>query len=280
MRGKTVLITGGNSGIGKATAIQLAQMGASVCITSRNEKKAQKAIVEIMKKSGSQNISYLIGDLSSFESIHNMADQFLSEHRRLDVLVNNAGIFLGDLKHTKEGYEMQFGVNHLGHFLLTKLVLPLLKKTHYPRVVNVSSIAYMHGEIDFDNLKGEKEDYSAIKAYARSKLANVLFTREFAKRHPEVSANCLHPGVVRTPLANKGSKWYISLFWTMYKPFMFTPEKGAKTSVYLATSERLNGITGQFFDEKQCRRNLVSRGRDTTVSARLWEYSERAVSSY
>ena len=280
MRGKTILITGGNSGIGKATAIQLAQMGASVCITSRNEQKAEKAVAEIIKKSGNQDISYLIGDLSSFSSIHNLADQFLSKNRQLDVLVNNAGLFLGELKHTKEGYEMQFGVNHLGHFLLSKLVLPALEKAQYPRLVNVSSIAYMHGEIDFDNLRGEKGDYSPIKAYARSKLANVLFTREFAKRHPEVSANCLHPGVVRTPLANKDTKWYISLFWTMYKPFMCTPEKGAKTSVYLATSERLNGVTGQFFDEKQCRRNLVSRGRDTNVSARLWAYSEEAVNAY
>ena len=280
MQDKIVLITGGNAGIGKATAIQLARQGAQVCITSRSAEKGKKAVEEIKQKSNSEGIDFFVGDLSSFKSVRNLVKQFRDKYAALDVLINNAGIFTGTLQHTEEGFEMQFGVNHLGHFLLTKLLIPSLQQANAPRIVNVSSVAYMHGKIDFDNLRGEKEDYSAIKAYARSKLANVLFTREFSRRFKGITANSLHPGVVRTYLANKDSKWYVSLFWTLYKPFMCTPEKGASTSVYLATAERLEGVTGQFFDEKQCRRNLVSRGRDQAMATRLWEYSEAAVAAY
>lgn len=277
MQGKSILITGGNSGIGKATAIALAKQGAQICIGCRDPKKGEAAVAQIKDKSGSEKISYTEIDLSSFDSIRNMAKSFNSANSKLDILINNAGVFVGDLAHTVEGYEMQFGVNHLGHFLLTSLLLPSLQNAPVARIVNVSSIAYMHGSIDFDNLRGEKGDYSSIKAYAQSKLANVLFTRSLAKKYATISSNCLHPGVVRTPLANKNSKWYVSFLWSLYKPFMCTPEKGARTSVYLASSERLEGVTGQFFDEKRCRRNLTAKGTDEQLAEKLWNYSEQAI---
>ncbi len=279
MKDKVVLITGGNDGIGKATACELAEQGASVIIAGRNETKAEKAVALIKEKSNNDQVYFLPCDLSSFASIRRAAEVFNRQFPRLDILINNAGVFSGELEFTKEGYELQFGVNHLGHFLLTHLLLDQLKEAPSARIINVSSVAYLHGKIDFDNLKGEKgpKAFRGLKAYAQSKLANVLFTREFSRRFSGITANALHPGVVRTGFGAKTSKWSMRLLWLLWQPFMRSPEKGAATSVYLATADRLEGVTGQFFDERGCCRRPARCGKNDMMAKQLWRYSEEAI---
>ncbi len=279
MEDKVVLITGGNDGIGKATACELAERGAKVILACRNEVKAEKAVSYIQHKSQNDQVYYLPCDLSSFESVQQAAAVFKRQFDRLDVLINNAGVFTTDLQFTDEGYELQFGVNHLGHFLLTQLLVDSLREAASPRVVNVSSVAYLHGKIDFDNLRGEKGNsaFKALKAYAQSKLANVLFTREFSRRFSGITANALHPGVVRTSFGAKTSKWTVRLLWLLWQPFMCPPEKGASTSVYLATADRLEGVTGQFFDQNGCCRRPARAAKNDMLAKKLWRYSQEAI---
>ena len=278
---KTALITGGNDGIGKATATELARRGMRVIIACRNEEKARQAIRDIQQEGGERQAAFLPCDLASFGSIRETARLYQSQFGPLDVLINNAGIFTSQLEYTKEGFELQFGVNHLGHFLLTHLLMDSMKQAGAPRVVNVSSIAYLRGQIDFGNLRGEKGpgQYEGMKAYAQSKLANVLFTRELARRHPKINAYALHPGPVRTRIGNKHSNWFTSLGWHLLKIFMVSPKKGAKTSVYLATSPEVEGAGGQFFDDKQRQRTLSEAARDEGLGRRLWEASEEVAAS-
>lgn len=274
MQGKTVLITGGNAGIGKATAFQLAEMGAKVTIACRNLARSERVAKQILQKTGNQHIDVIACDLADFASIEKAVCQFKKQHDHLDILINNAGIFTTRLKQTTDGFEMQFGVNHLGHFLLTRLLLGRLKAAFQPRVINVSSAAHYKGKIDFQSFRGENQPYSGLQAYAQSKLANVLFTKEIAKRHPSISCNCLHPGVVRTDIGTKNARWSMSLIWMMWKPFMCTPERGAKTSVYLASSPMVKGISGKYFD--QCQRQIepAPLASDNVLAQRLWEASE------
>lgn len=276
---KTVLITGGNDGIGKATAVELARQGMQVALACRNEEKARQAVEEIQQSAGNEQITFLPCDLASFESIRQAAALFKSQYGRLDILINNAGIFTSRLAFTREGFEMQFGVNHLGHFLLTHLLLGQLRQAPGPRIINVSSVAYLRGQIDFGNLRGEKgpASYKGMKAYSQSKLANVLFTRELARRYPEIGCFALHPGPVRTSIGNKHANWYTSLGWRLLKVFMVSTERGAKTPVFLATSPDVRGASGQFFDDKQSRRNLSTGGQDEALAQRLWEVSMEMV---
>lgn len=279
MKEKVVLITGGNSGIGKATACELASLGACVILACRNKDKAEKAVAQIKDKSGNERVFFLPCDLSSFASIQQAAEIFHRQFGQLDILINNAGIFTTDLQFTEEGYELQFGVNHLGHFLLTHLLLDSLQKAPSARIINVSSVAYMRGKIDFDNLKGEKSKgtFHGLKAYAQSKLANVLFTRELSRRFSGITANALHPGVVRTGFGSKKTKWSVRLLWLLWQPFMRSPENGASTSIYLATAPRLEGVTGQFFDEKGCCRRMARGAKNEMLAKQLWRYSEEAI---
>ena len=283
MKGKkTILITGGNDGIGKSTAKALARKGLRVVLACRNKARAQKAVKEIKKQSANEEVVFLPCDLASFDSIREAARQFKDKFGQLDVLVNNAGLYTSHLDHTQEGYELQFGVNHLGHFLLTHLLLGPLKQAGEPRVVNVSSIAYLHGQIDFNNLRGEKgpEHYDGMKAYAQSKLANVLFTRELARRYPEIDAFALHPGAIRTRIGNKHTAWYTSIGWHLLKILMRPTEKGAKTPVYLATSPEVKGASGQFFDDKQRQRSLSEAGRNDALARQLWKVSMEMAKEY
>jgi NAD(P)-dependent dehydrogenase (short-subunit alcohol dehydrogenase family) len=277
MQDKIVLITGGNAGIGRATARRLSEMGAEVVLACRSRARGEAAAQDIMRKTGNNKVSVIHCDLASFDSIRRAAGVFAAKYDRLDVLINNAGVFTTDLKRTREGFELQFGVNHLGHFLLTKLLLDHLKFSLQPRIVNVSSADHYRGDIDFNNLRGQKgaASYSGFKAYCQSKLANVLFTRELARRHPQIDCNCLHPGMVRTRFINKDSKWYISLGWTLLKPFMASKENGAETSVYLATSPAIEGVSGEYFDQKQRRRNPSEKARDDKLARKLWTVSEQ-----
>lgn len=284
MQDKVVIITGANDGIGLYTAQRLAEKGAQIILTCRDERKGYNAATLIAKQTGNHKSLVIPLDLGDMNSVSTAAEFILTEHPTIDVLVNNAGVFTNDLKLTTDGYELQFGVNHLGHFLLTNLLLPALRCTRQGgRVVTVSSAAHYHGEIDFENLKGEKGSraYNGMKAYAQSKLANVLFTKELAKRFPnDLMANCLHPGVVGTDFANKGANTITKLIWNLYRPFARKPYRGADTSVYLASSPEVRDVSGRFFDQNQCVKKPAELAQNETVARNLWEYSEKACANF
>lgn len=278
----TILITGGNDGIGRATAQVLLERGHEIIIAGRSQTKLVAA-VETLKHRTSQDaaVSAIRCDLADLQSVRSAANEFQQRYSKLDVLINNAGIFTNEFQLSNDGIELQFAVNHLGHFLLTNLLLPQLKAAPNPRVVNVSSVAHFHANINFDQLKGEegKDQYNGLEAYARSKLANVLFTRELARRFPEIQSNCLHPGVIRTRIANKSTNWYYSLFWSLYKPFMRPTRCGARTSIYLALSPEVNQVTGRYFDERQCCKKPSELARDPELAQLLWQKSEALIAS-
>ena len=284
MEDKTILITGANDGIGRATAERLAARGAHLVLACRDEVKAQQTAQAITSKTGNHRIDTLPLDLSSFRSVRAAADEFLAEHPKLDVLINNAGVYTDTLEITEDGYELQFAVNHLGHFLLTMLLLPALRCCrNCSRVINVSSALHFKGGLDFSSLEGkaEKKSYSGTKAYAQSKLSNVLFTMELDRRFgQELTTNCLHPGVGGTRLANKKAGALTSTVWSMYKPFAIKPNKGADTSVYLAASPEVKDVSGRYFDENQCLQKPSSIARNEQLARRLWEYSEQAVADF
>lgn len=284
MEDKCILITGANDGIGRATAFRLAERGAHLVLACRDETKGQRTAKAITEKTGNHLIDTLPLDLSSLASVRAAADEFLAEHPKLDVLINNAGIYTDSLELTEDGYELQFGVNHLGHFLLTLLLIPAMRcSCNCGRVVNVSSALHQKGTIDFGGLRGERgpKEYHGGRYYAQSKLANVLFTMELDRRYgEEIKTNTLHPGVVGTRLANKKAGALTRAVWSMYKPFALAPDKGAATSVYLAASPEVRDVSGRYFDEKQCLRKPSSLARNVQLARRLWEYSERAVAGF
>src|ERR671918_2162455 len=234
---KICLITGATSGIGKATAMGLANMGASVVMVGRDQGKGEAVMAEIKEKSNNASVDLMLADLSSQEEIRRLADEFKEAYPRLDVLINNAGLFRSTRITTADGLEMTFAVNHLACFLLTKLLLDVLKASSPSRIVNVSSGDHSNGTIDFDDLQGEK-GYKGAKAYSQSKLANVLFTYELARKleGSGVTANCLHPGAgVRTNFGS-GVSGVFGFMMRALRPLMKSPEKGAETSLYLASS--------------------------------------------
>ena len=277
MQGKIVLITGANAGIGKATALALAKKGATVVLACRTQEKGDQTKAEFLKTLKQADVHAIECDLASLESIGNAARQFLQSFQHLDVLINNAGLFTSNRKRTADGFEMQFGVNYLGHFLLTKAVLPALQKVKAPRVINVSSIAHHHAHLQLDQLKDGPNPYNGLQAYAQSKLANVLFTRELIRKYPSIISHSLHPGVVRTQFGNKHSKWYLSLFWHFWKMFMVSSQKGAATSIYLASSDELPEENGLFFDEKQRIRTAAAAASNDILAKQLWELSEQLI---
>jgi NAD(P)-dependent dehydrogenase (short-subunit alcohol dehydrogenase family) len=284
MQDKTVLITGANDGIGRATAERLAHKGAHLVLACRNETKAQRTADQLVKATGNERIDTLPLDLADLSSVQQACELFLAEHPRLDVLINNAGVYCGHLELTKDGYELQFGVNHLGHYLLTLNLLPAMRcSTSCSRVINVSSAMHTKGGIDFGNLRGERGEkaYNPNDAYAQSKLANILFTKELDRRYgSELTTNCLHPGVVGTSLANKHGKLFTKTIWSLYKPFAKTPERGADTSVYLATSPEVKEVSGRYFNPSQCLIKPSPTACNEPLARRLWEYSHEAVSNH
>lgn len=276
---KTILITGGNDGIGRATAEKLAGRGLQLLIAGKDEVRGREAVSRLRHATGNEQVHFIHCDLADFASIEQAAMEVLSDYPCIDVLINNAGVYTDQRQLTSQGYELQFGVNHLGHFLLTKRLLPALLCAREARVLTISSDAHYHGQIDFASLQGNgsSRGYSGYRAYAQSKLANVLFSKEFGRRHPEIMANSLHPGLVRTRLTNKNGNWFNRIAWTMYKPFMRSSACGACTPVYLATSPEVRDVTGRYFDEKQCLQKPSPAACDEALAARLWEYSEEAV---
>ena len=276
--GKIVVITGANTGIGKETAVDLAKRGAKVIVGCRNLEKGKAALKEIQERSGSTDVFLEKLDLASLDSVRKFADSILKSEPRLDILINNAGIMMCPYQKTKDGFEMQFGTNHLGHFLLTMLLLDLLKKSAPSRIVNVSSYGHSmgSGKINFDDIHWEKS-YSAWPAYYNSKLANVLFTRELSKRleGSHVTANSLHPGVVRTELARHiiYSRVIFSLvLWYITK----SPEQGAQTTIHCAVAEEMEGVSGKYLAD--CAIKEPCKGaQDDDAAKKLWDLSLKLV---
>ncbi len=269
---KVCLITGATSGIGKATAMGLATLGASVVMVGRDRGKGEVVMAEIKEKSGNTSVDLMLADLSSQEEIRRLADEFKEAYPQLDVLINNAGVFRSKRITTADGLETTFAVNHLAYFLLTKLLLDVLKASAPSRIVNVSSGEHSNATIDFDDLQGEK-GYKGPKAYSQSKLATVLFTYELARRleGTGVTANCLHPGVVGTNFGS-GVSGVSGFMVRALRPLMISPEKGAETSIYLASSPEVEGLSGRYFVKKaEARSSHVSY--DERLARRLWEVS-------
>jgi NAD(P)-dependent dehydrogenase (short-subunit alcohol dehydrogenase family) len=277
---QVVVVTGGNSGIGKEAAAALAAMGATVVITARDEAKGQAALEEIHRRTGSERVEVMALDLADFASIRAFASQLLDRHDRLDVLVNNAGGILSQRLETVQGFEMTFGVNHLGHFLLTDLLLDRLKASAPARVITVSSFGHRFAVsgLSFADLQSE-HGYWAMDAYAKSKLANILFTRELARRTvgTGVTANTLHPGVVRTGFGNADDTTGLErLTIASTSAFYVSPERGARTTVFLASDPDVAPRTGGYY--VRCREHRPSRAaRDDAAARRLWDVSEQLV---
>ncbi|XP_034107861.2 retinol dehydrogenase 14-like isoform X2 [Drosophila albomicans] len=277
--GKVVIVTGSNTGIGKETVLELARRGATVYMACRDKSRAEQARLEVIRETKNQNIFFRELDLASLDSVRKFIDGFKKEQSKLDILINNAGIMLCPHMLTKEGFEMQLGVNHMGHFLLTNLLLDLLKKSSPSRIVNVSALAHVDGSINFDDLNSEKS-YSPRKAYGQSKLANILFTRELAKRleGTNVTVNALHPGVVETELSRHVPIFNNPIFGFLISPLIWlifkTPKNGAQTTLYAALDPDLNGVTGLYFSD--CKPKEVSAAaKDANSAKRLWEESEK-----
>ena len=272
MTGKVCLITGGNSGIGKATALGLAKLNASVGIVSRDKDKGEATLIEIRSKSGNRNVDAMTADLSSQDSVRELAHDFKGRYKKLHVLINNAGIFLPKRVPTVDGLEATFATNHLGHFLLTNLLLDLLKASAPSRIINLSSSAHHGTEMDFEDLQGEKK-YRGYHAYSQSKLANVLFTYQLTKQleGTGVTVNSLHPGVVRTGFG-KDQGGLMSILVTVGRPFMMSPDKAARAAIYLATSPELEGVTGKYFSRGKEERSS-RQSYDETSAERLWKLS-------
>jgi len=272
MKGKRCLITGANSGIGKATAIKLAQMGGHIIMACRNAIKAEEAKKEIIHRSGNQQIEIMLVDFAKQADVHALADQFKSSYSHLDVLVNNAGLIAEKRETTSEGYELTFAVNHLAPFLLTHLLLDQLKAAESARVINVSSEAHRIGKLNFGNLHLER-DYTNIKAYANSKLCNILFTNTLAKKLKEtnITTNALHPGVVNSNFGGNSSMFWQAMV-AMARPFMVSIEKGAETSIYLASAQEVANTTGMYFVRKKKRRPSADAA-NTQIAQKLWDVS-------
>ncbi len=272
--GKTCMITGSNSGIGKATAVALAGMGASVIMVCRDRTKGEAARRDVIAKSGAkeEGVSLMLADLASLSSVRQLANDFLSRNQRLHVLINNAGLILGERTVTQDGFETTFEVNYLSHFLLTNLLLDAIRGAAPSRIINVSSDAHLSGHIDFDDLQGEKK-YGATRSYSQSKLAQVLFTRELARRlqGTGVTVNCLHPGVVATNWG-RHAVGAMSLGIRLASPFMASPEKGASISIFLASSPEVAGVTGKYFAKKR-ETNSSAESKDDAEALKLWNVS-------
>ncbi|TCO43629.1 NAD(P)-dependent dehydrogenase (short-subunit alcohol dehydrogenase family) [Kribbella antiqua] len=272
LAGRTVLITGATGGIGKATALGLGAMGARVLITGRDRGRTEDTAREIRAAAGGL-VEGFVADLSSQSEVRRLADEVLQRHPRIDVLINNVGGYWNTRHVTVDGLEHTFAVNHLAPFLLTNLLLESLQHSTAARVVTVSSNAHTMGRIDFDDLQGERS-YSGARAYNQSKLANVLFTYELARRlkTSAVTANAVHPGLVSTAFGAGDPGRAQRLFVPVLRPFMKSPAQGAATSIHLASAPDLDRMTGRYFAKSKSTRSS-KRSYDESVAKRLWEVS-------
>src|SRR6059036_245482 len=266
---RVFLVTGANSGIGKATALGLARLGGTVVMACRDATRGEAARQEIIRASGKPRVFLEIVDLASEASTRSLAEAFPRKYPRLDVLINNAGVYTSHREITTDGLERQFEVNYLSGFLLTHLLLDLLKKSAPSRIVNVSSSSHGPSAIHFDDLQGERR-YRGYRAYGQSKLAQVLFTRELGRRleGTGVTVNACHPGVIRTNLGMGGS----SVVVRFVRMFFKGPERGAETPIYLAVSPDVEGVTGKYFANRRIREPSRA-ARDPDVARRLFDVS-------
>jgi NAD(P)-dependent dehydrogenase (short-subunit alcohol dehydrogenase family) len=274
MHGKVCMVTGAASGIGAVTAQALAQQGASVILVDRSAAKGVIVLEQIERLTGNTALEFMRVDLSSQKEIHQLVQQFTSGHRHLHVLVNNAGAMFAERRESVDGIEMTFALNYLGYFLLTNLLLDTLKASAPARIINTSSRSHARAMINFDDLES-RSGYKGLSAYAHSKLAIVLFTYELARRleGTGVMVNALHPGIVATNFAMK-SGGVIGLVMRLFRPFFVSPEQGAQTGIYLATSPEVEGVTGKYF--VKCKAVPSSPASyDTATARRLWEVSEK-----
>jgi NAD(P)-dependent dehydrogenase (short-subunit alcohol dehydrogenase family) len=276
--GRIAIVTGASSGIGFWTAAGLAKAGAQAVMVCRNAKRGEDAKAFITKLGG-RTPDLILADFADLKRVREAGLEILDQYPRIHILVNNAGLFARRRELTKDGYEMTFAVNHLAPFLLTETLLPALERGGEPgrnaRIVNVASAAANRASIRLDDLMSTR-GYSMLGAYGQSKLANILFTKELARRLPPrlISANCLHPGVVATRIGNKGG--IEGLVWTAIKPFMTAPKKGAENSLFLATSPDIEGISGAFFLKRRpAKPNPIAE--DPAIAAKLWTGSERLI---
>ncbi|KRF80051.1 retinol dehydrogenase 13 isoform X1 [Drosophila virilis] len=276
---KVVIVTGSNTGIGKETVRELARRGATVYMACRDMKKCEQAREEIVLETKNKYVYCRECDLASMDSIRNFVATFKREQANLHILINNAGVMRCPRSLTKDGFEMQLGVNHLGHFLLTNLLLDVLKKSCPSRIVNVSSLAHTRGEINTGDLNSEKS-YDDAKAYNQSKLANILFTRELARRleGTGVTVNALHPGIVDTELfRHMGffTNFFAGLFVRpLFWPFVKTVRNGAQTSLYVALDPELENVTGKYFSDCHFQ-EVAGAATDAQTAKWLWAVSEK-----
>jgi NAD(P)-dependent dehydrogenase (short-subunit alcohol dehydrogenase family) len=273
MRNRVVLITGATDGIGAAAARELARRGATLVIVGRNPDKTARVVERLRGETGNERVEGLTADLSAQPDVRRLAEQFRQRHDRLHVLVNNAGAVFHPRRLSADGLEMTFALNHLGYFLLTELLLDVLKASAPARVVNVASAAHRRARLDFDDLQNERR-YRAFQVYSQSKLANLLFTSELARRlrGTGVTANALHPGVVLSRFGAEAG-WVGRLLRSLTWAFSISPEEGARTVVYLAASPEVEGVTGEYFVEEKVAVSSAA-ARDEPAARRLWEVSE------
>jgi NAD(P)-dependent dehydrogenase (short-subunit alcohol dehydrogenase family) len=277
MQGKVCLVTGATAGIGQATALLLAERGATVVGVGRNPVKIERSTEMIVQETGNHSVEFLLADLSSQEDIHKLADEYGSKHERLDVLVNNAGATFQKRLESVDGIEMTFALNHLGYYLLTNLLLDLLESSAPSRVINVSSSLHRMGTIDFDDIPFTN-GYSRSRAYRRSKLANIGFTYELARRLPSqsITVNAMNPGLVATKVGENAGGLSAKMKGFVDRIAGLTPEEGAQTIIYLATSPDVDGVTGRYFvREKSVPSKKITY--DLEFCRRLWDISEGLV---
>ncbi|MFX1375724.1 MAG: SDR family oxidoreductase [Promethearchaeota archaeon] len=271
MKGRICMITGANSGIGKATAIGLAKMGATIVMVCRNKERGERALKDIKKKSESESIDLLLADLSSQKAIYQFVKDFKEKYKCLHVLINNAGVNLSKHTLTEDGIETTMAINYFAPFLLCNLLFDSLRAGKPARIVNVAS-SMQSKSIDFDNLNGEKH-YRQLKAYSVSKLALILFTYEFVRRFDGngITINCLHPGFVRTNMI-RNFKRFVKYFFPFIGLFMKSPKRGAKSSVYCASSPEVEGISGKYF-KKRREAKTVRVSYNEELAKQLWNIS-------
>jgi len=276
MNNKTVLITGASAGIGLHSAIGLAKLGAEVVIVGRDAERTARAAEFVKSQTGNPAISYLLADLSLLKDVLKLAQEYKDKYKKLDVLLNNAGAIHFRRQLSVDGYEMSLALNHLNYFLLTDLLLELLKAAPSGRIVNVSSRAHFRGHVNFDDLQIQ-HGYNPMGAYSMSKLMNVLFTYELARRlqGTNVTANCLHPGFVASNFATNNG-WWVRLGMA-FMSGRISVEEGAKCSIFLASAPEVQGLSGKYFNYDMKEQRSSDESYDETEAKHLWDVSEQLV---
>lgn len=276
LKGKIAIVTGANSGMGMATTEALSDEGATVIMLCRNGERGKEAVAKLTENR-SRDLDLILCDLGDYESIRNFVKTVKVKYDHIDVLVNNAGFISLDRQETKEGLERQFGINHIGHFLLTTELVDFMPRGS--RIVNVASGAHKTGRIHFNDINLHKR-FNVIKAYSQSKLANVLFTRELARRLKKrgITVNCCHPGAVATNIGIDRDTGFGKTITGLLKPFFLTPRQGADTAIFLAADDAVKDITGEYFYRRMIARSS-RRSKDMRLARRLYKFSEQLINS-